>query len=148
MKYSGCIECFQCRNNHVDKCSLNDDLSIPLEELKTADCAIISSPIFYADISSQLKGFIDRTWAYFGKTGMSIVNPKMDRSLVFIVTYGLNDNHVYDDVFERYRKYFSMFGFTKQYFIKGYGAQYFDMKLKNQDQVNSEIDFVVDKLGR
>lgn len=144
----GCQECFYCRNNKTDRCQLNDGISDALEQTKTADVIIVTSPVFYADISAQLKCFIDRTWSYFGITGVSANHLPRKRTLVFILSYGYNNPEIYDSLFEKYKYYFAMFGFDECFLIKAYGAQYHTPQIINNAEVANAIDSVVLKLNR
>jgi NAD(P)H-dependent FMN reductase len=131
----GCQECFSCRIEKTDLCNLKDGLSEILEQAKIAEVLVVSTPVFYADISAQLKCFIDRTWSYFGRTGVSAEHLPKGRSLVFIMSYGYADPAVYDGVYEKYSRYFRMFGFDRCYMIKAYGAQYNSPEIVNRQEV-------------
>lgn len=57
-----CIACEKCHSgNHV--CSFKDDMSELNPHLIEADAVIFVSPIYYYDISAQLKAVIDRFYA-------------------------------------------------------------------------------------
>ncbi|HEY1405911.1 MAG TPA: flavodoxin family protein [Spirochaetota bacterium] len=135
----GCQECFACRDKKSDRCYIQDGLSDLLEETKKTDIVVVSTPVFYGDISAQLKNFVDRTWSYFGRGGFSAEHLPRNRTLVFILSYGYKDPHVYDDLFDKYRKYFAMFGFNHAYFIKGYGAEHHTPEIVNRKEVDVEI---------
>ncbi len=143
----GCQECFYCRKNKTDLCAIEDDLSEILELAKTTELLIISTPVFYADVSAQLKCFIDRTWSYFGNTGISADHLPKNRSMVFIQSYGYNDANIYDSIYEKYKHYFNMFGFDNCYQIRAYGAQYFSPEIVNKHEVNGSIESIVSKIN-
>lgn len=56
----GCQGCFYCRSN--ESCATKDALQPMYEQLKDADGIIIASPIYFMNISSQTKKFIDRLY--------------------------------------------------------------------------------------
>lgn len=59
--YRGCTGCFKCAENKNGKCIITtDDLNTHIEKIKAADAVILGSPIYCANISGQLKTFIDR----------------------------------------------------------------------------------------
>ena len=62
MKIGGCMGCEHC---FVEKgvCIQNDDMLPILEALKTADAIVFVSPIYFFDMTAQLKLAIDRTFA-------------------------------------------------------------------------------------
>ncbi|MBN1532444.1 MAG: hypothetical protein JXA20_07265 [Spirochaetes bacterium] len=99
----------------------------------------MSTPVFYADISAQLKCFIERTWSYFGKTGVSADHLPRDRTLIFVMSYGYEEPGVYDGIYERYCRYFRMFGFDRCYLIKAYGSQYHSPEIVNRQGVEELV---------
>lgn len=60
-----CISCRQCikKNN----CTIRDDMKHLSTLLLNSDGIIIVSPVFFDNIPSKLKAFIDRTWWMRGK---------------------------------------------------------------------------------
>ncbi len=144
----GCQECFTCRKNRTDTCAIKDGISMILELTKTSEVVIVSTPVFYADISAQLKCFIERTWSYFGKTGTSAEHLPRNRCLVFIQSYGYPDAHIYDQLFEKYKKYFNMFGFDECYLIKAHGAQYNHPEAANGLEVLKLAEEIAARIGQ
>ena len=61
-----CRACWSCRESGV--CVVDDDMTnviIPL--LLESDAIILGSPVFFNNVSAQLKAFIDRTWCIRGR---------------------------------------------------------------------------------
>lgn len=59
--YRGCIGCMKCAELKNGKCVINtDDLNNQIEKIKEADGLILGSPIYCANVSGQMKTFIDR----------------------------------------------------------------------------------------
>ena len=143
----GCQECFFCRNNKTDLCAIKDDLSEILGLTKTTDLLILSTPVFFADVSAQLKCFIDRTWSFYGRTGISTDHLPKNRTMVFIQSYGYNDAAIYDSLYKKYKRYFNMFGFDKCYQIKAYGAQYFSQEIINKREVQRTIEHIASEMN-
>jgi multimeric flavodoxin WrbA len=57
----GCIGCGMCRKNSNNKCVFNDDIvNECIDKMIDADGIILGSPVYFADLSSQMKAFIDR----------------------------------------------------------------------------------------
>lgn len=57
----GCTACDWCEKNLVKKCVINDDIiNSALSEMDKADGIILASPVYFADMSGQMKSFIDR----------------------------------------------------------------------------------------
>jgi multimeric flavodoxin WrbA len=62
-KYTGCKSCFACKmldGKSYGKCVIKDDVHEVLEKLSQADGIIFGSPVYFHDISGQLKSFLER----------------------------------------------------------------------------------------
>ncbi len=59
---NGCIACMKCMKNKDGHCiQTKDDLNGWLDEMKQADGIILGTPVYFADLSGQIKCFMDRT---------------------------------------------------------------------------------------
>lgn len=83
LNYRGCQGCYACKQS-LDHCVLNDDLSEVLNAVKEADLVVLASPVYYGDISAQLKGFIDRSYSYLKPDYLSNPQPSLRLELVRI----------------------------------------------------------------
>lgn len=59
---AGCLGCQYCFA-HGGKCVQNDDMAAVLESLDQTDLVVFASPIYWFDITGQLKCAIDRMYA-------------------------------------------------------------------------------------
>ena len=66
-KITGCLGCQYCFS-HEGVCVQKDDMAAILEVLDQTDLLVFASPIYWFDITGQLKCVIDRMYAR-GKTG-------------------------------------------------------------------------------
>lgn len=58
----GCLGCMQCFSNKNGHCVLNNDsVNEWLDKMGAADGIILGSPVYCADLSGQIKTFMDRT---------------------------------------------------------------------------------------
>lgn len=57
---AGCIACKKCKE--IGKCVFQDSVNVFLEKAKDADGFIFGSPVHYAGMSGNLKGFMDRSF--------------------------------------------------------------------------------------
>jgi multimeric flavodoxin WrbA len=56
----GCTACFRC--GELKRCVINNDpVNEIIEKLKTADGIILGSPVYFTDITAEMKAFIDRS---------------------------------------------------------------------------------------
>lgn len=70
-KVAGCLGCNACYKNG-GVCIQKDDMAEIREKMEQADVIVLSSPIYFYSMTSQMKAVIDRTYAFFsnlkGKT--------------------------------------------------------------------------------
>ena len=62
MRIGGCMGCMHCFEEK-GVCAQEDDMVQVLDALRTADTVILASPVYYFDMTAQLKLAIDRTFA-------------------------------------------------------------------------------------
>lgn len=123
LTYKGCQACMTCKTK-LDKCVLKDDLTQVLDSIREADILVMATPTYYADVSGQMKCFIDRTFSYLVPDYMTNSNPSRlsaGKKLVFIQTQGQPEESMYADVFPRYDFFFQWYGFKDNYVIRGCG---------------------------
>jgi multimeric flavodoxin WrbA len=59
---NGCLACMKCFQNKDGHCiQTKDPLNGWLDEMKAADGVILGTPVYFADISGQIKCFMDRS---------------------------------------------------------------------------------------
>lgn len=93
MNVKGCKGCRYCYK-HNGECIQQDDMNLIYEELKKADMVIFASPIYWFDISSQLKAVIDRMYA-LGSIGFAF-----DKTALFL---NAGADHVFDGAIHQYK---------------------------------------------
>ena len=68
--FRGCMACRRCFENRDRRCVLEGD---PLNELVAkmadADGILLGSPVYYTDVTSEMKGFLDRAGLVSGANG-------------------------------------------------------------------------------
>lgn len=132
--YRGCQSCNRCKRSS-ETCVLQDDLSEVLEAVREADVIVLATPVYYGDVTGQMKTFIDRTYSYL--TPDFHTNPKRSRlspgkTLVFIQTQGLADATAFADVFPRYEGMMRLLGISETHLIRGCGLTKRDDVLKHE----------------
>lgn len=63
-KIGYCLACNYC-HSHGNVCAVKDDMAGLLEKLQWADVYALATPVYYYNVSAQMKTFIDRTFARF-----------------------------------------------------------------------------------
>ena len=84
MKIIGCQACMGCKK--TGKCVQKDDMVALLEDIKTAEAIVVSSPIYFGQPSAQFRMFQDRTYSLFDMEFKSFV-PE-GKKIVSVVTCG------------------------------------------------------------
>ena len=57
----GCIACYKCFKNKDKECSIKDDeVNEYIKKMIEADGIIIGSPVYFSNVTSEVKAFIDR----------------------------------------------------------------------------------------
>jgi multimeric flavodoxin WrbA len=60
-KIRGCTACMKCFENRDRQCVINDDLvNTCIEKMMEADGVILGSPVYFLDVTSEMKALIDR----------------------------------------------------------------------------------------
>lgn len=124
LSYKGCQGCYACKKGH-DRCVLNDDLTPVLEAVHEADVVVLASPVYFGNVTAQMKGFIDRSYSfltpeYMTGSNMTRLNPK---KLVFILCQGHEDESLFADIYPNYEAFLNWIGFAERRLIRacGYG---------------------------
>ena len=88
-KYTGCRECYLCKQRNGQfyaQCGFRDDITELLKAVSDADGFAVGAPIFLGDFSAQTKAFLERLLfpftSYEGDSEFSIA-PKNIRTAVF-----------------------------------------------------------------
>ena len=124
LKYRGCQACMTCKTK-LDHCVLKDDLTEVLDAIRDAQVLVMASPIYYGEVSSQLKAFIDRTFSYLVPDYATNPHPSRlapGKKLVMILAQGDPDEESYADVFPRYDSFFKWYGFDDSHLIRACGV--------------------------
>jgi len=124
LQYKGCQACMACKTK-LDRCVQKDDLTEILDAVRDADILVLATPVYYGDVSAQLKAFIDRTFSYLVPDYATNPNPSRlppGKKLVFIQTQGHPDENQFADIFPRYSSFLKWYGFDNQYLIRACGV--------------------------
>jgi len=124
LEYRGCQGCMACKTG-LDRCVLEDDLTEVLEAVRETDVLVVASPVYFWDISGQLKTFIDRTFSYLVPD--FITNPNKSRlapgkKLVCILAQNNRDRSSFPDIFRKIDYFFNAYGFVDRQLIRAFGV--------------------------
>ena len=89
LKFTGCKSCFACKlldGKSYGKCAVKDDLYEVLEKLSQADGIIFGSPIYFGDVTGELRSFLERLlfpYLVYDKNHTSLAPKKMPTAFIY-----------------------------------------------------------------
>lgn len=120
LKYRGCQGCYKCKTGK-DHCAVDDDLREVLKALAAADLWVVASPIYFGQISGQLKSCLDRWFSYLVPDYMTNPSPcrlAPGKQSVWVLTQAGPEN-MYADVFpHHYTGFLKWYGFTENHLLR------------------------------
>jgi len=123
MKYRGCQGCESCKTGRED-CALKDDLTPVLASIHEADALLVASPVYFGELTSQLKAFMDRCYSFAKPDFMN--RPDVSRlapgkKLLFILSQAAPEE-AHGEIYPRYENYFRMMGFDERKVVRACGV--------------------------
>jgi multimeric flavodoxin WrbA len=64
MDIRGCLSCEACKTDRVEYCALKDGMQALYPKLLEANTLIFATPVYMAQVSAQVKAFLDRWYAF------------------------------------------------------------------------------------
>jgi multimeric flavodoxin WrbA len=124
LKYNGCVNLFECKNR-LTHCGQSDDLTPVLESVAQSKVLVLASPIYFTNLTGQMKLAIDRFFSFF-VPGYPTAEVKSrltpNRHLVLIQTQGEPENK-YTDLLNQYSASFEGLGFDNMHLIRAWGVR-------------------------
>ena len=125
LDYNGCQGCQMCHTDS-ERCVVDDDLQKVLESVRKSDMLVLASGVYYRDTTSQVKGFIDRTYSYYVPDFVTNPNPSRlepGKRFVMILAQGHPDEDVFEDIFPKYTSFFvESHAFKESHLIRACGV--------------------------
>lgn len=125
LHFRGCQACMACKTK-LEKCALKDDLAEVLNAIQESDVLVMASPVYFGDVSSQLKAAIDRFYSFLKPDYPTNPNPvrlSPGKKLVFALAQGDPDEQNFADIFSRYDYFFKWYGFKESHVIRACGVR-------------------------
>jgi len=147
LSYQGCQACMSCKGK-TEHCIVKDDLSEVLSEIGSSDLLVLASPIYFGDITAQMKGLIDRFYSYLVPNFMQQEKPsRLDsgKSLIFLLSQGQPDEKMFSDVYPKYEMFLKIMGFTYSHLIRGCGVME-PGAVKDREDILENVRTVAKKL--
>lgn len=131
LKYRGCISCFGCKRKGAVpcKCYMKDELTPVLERIHEADVLLLGSPIYFGNITGQMRCFLERlsfpamTYDDYTK---QLYQGTIDAAFFFTMNVGDKQAEAYKPVFESSTGLLKRFGGTTEYYLATDTLQFID----------------------
>jgi multimeric flavodoxin WrbA len=120
MNIKGCQGCGKCKSES-ERCVVEDDLTPVYESIRGADILVVASPVYFGDLSAQLKCFWDRTYALINPDFSTRLAPGK-KSVMFLAQANPSEE-MFNDIHPRYERWLKMFGFTDNSLIRAIGVR-------------------------
>ncbi|MBY9006458.1 MAG: flavodoxin family protein [Candidatus Lokiarchaeota archaeon] len=92
----GCKACGKCKENKDTKCVFsNDNMNDYIQKMISADCIVLGSPTYFADMTSNMKSLIERA-GYVCRANGNLLRRKIGASIVSVRRGG--GNHVFSSM--------------------------------------------------
>lgn len=89
LNYKGCTSCYACKlknSKSYGHCMQNDELKPLLERIEQSDAIVIGSPIYYGNLSGQMRSFTDRLLFQYLDYGARGTGPKPKNFKTALIT--------------------------------------------------------------
>lgn len=143
-QYKGCTECYACKlksGTSYGKCAHPDDIHELLEEVSNVDVVVFGSPIFFFDITGELRSFLERLfypYTAFKRGSTRVISPKKVRT-AFLYTMNVTEQEMKYSGYEQ--NLAATHGWTK--YIFGYDPEivyaYNTYQYKNYDSYVADL---------
>ena len=120
LTYSGCIACNACKIK-ATRCVLDDDLSMVLDAVQDADNLVLATPVYFYDMPSQIKAFIDRWYSFFKPNYFArkdVSRLQAGKTAIIVVAQRATEAFFLDFI-QRYAYMLNRFGFLDVHVIRG-----------------------------
>jgi multimeric flavodoxin WrbA len=89
-----CVSCGNCER--AGSCSINDDMQEIYKKTEESDIIVLTSPVYFASVSAQLKILIDRFQVFYNRRYVLKIDEGTKRKGYLIFTAGLKNEKMID----------------------------------------------------
>jgi multimeric flavodoxin WrbA len=119
-----CQSCYYCKENGV--CKYKDDYVDIIKALDESDVFVVGSPIYFSEVTAQLKTFIDRFYSVVNNQGISV-------KLVLIYVQANPDESLYKGYIAHQSGMLGNIGFELIDTIHAYGIPEKEILIENKE---------------
>jgi multimeric flavodoxin WrbA len=113
LKFTGCTSCFACKikdGKSYGRCAVKDGLKPILRKVEEADALILGSPIYFGNVSGEMRSFLERlVFPFFTYTDppQSLFPKKIPTAFIYTmnITEELMKEWGYEQVFASIQRY-------------------------------------------
>jgi multimeric flavodoxin WrbA len=87
MNIHPCKGCDACHKSEASECTTRDDMAILFPKLRSADCIVLASPVYWFTLSAQIKACIDRWYSLETPRGSALAG----KQFALVLAYGDTD---------------------------------------------------------
>lgn len=129
----GCQACYFCKRNDTTKCAVTDDMQQVYQSLESTDALIVATPIYFCDVSAQMKLIVDRLFPYYDmhlRSGF----PK-GKKVSFIISQNQPNRQAFRRHIDDFEAMFRMLGFrqVEELLVENIDKGYKPMVTENQE---------------
>ncbi len=96
LNFKDCISCYACKlknSKSFGHCTVNDELKPVLERIEQSDVIVLGSPVYYGNLSGQMRSFTDRLLFQYLDYGHLAKGPKPKNfKTALIATMNMNSD--------------------------------------------------------
>lgn len=111
LNFKGCISCMACKfkgGKSVGRCAIKDDLKPVLDAVHEADVVILGSPIYWHDVTGELRSFIERflfQYLNYDDHNKPLSSPKKTAMLYTMnMPEAFHEEYKYTRIFHKYEE--------------------------------------------
>lgn len=144
LDFKGCKGCMSCKlkkGENQNRCNKKDDLKEVLDKVHDADVLVLGSPIYWHDVTGEMKFFIERLlFQYLNYSGDAPSSSPKRTAMIYTMNmpHELHEEHKYNDLFKKYEDLMMLFFndcetlFASQtLFVKNYDKYHLEMYDEN-----------------
>lgn len=124
LRYQGCINLRHCKTGG-QSCGQDDGLSPVLQAVRDADIVVLSTPVYFCNMSGLLKQAFDRFFSFLVPGYATAAEPSRlgrGKTLVLIQVQGEGPER-YGDLLEQYGPALDKLGFERRELIRACGVR-------------------------
>jgi len=149
LNYRGCQGCMACKTT-LETCGLRDDITPILERVKNSDVLIVASGVYYGNVTSQAKAFLDRIYSFYvpefylkDESQRSRLTP--GKKLIFVLTQGNSDESLFADIYSSYERLIRIHGFQQNYQLRACGISS-PADIQARPELFAQVDAIVNDI--